>query len=328
MKILVTGADGMLGSNICREALSQEYQVRAMVLPSSKNTTLDGLPVEIVRGNLLDEASLEKAIEGCDIVINAAASTQIWPRRSNLIHEINFVAVKRLVELSKKNKVKRFIQIGSANSFGHGTPENPGNENTKFNGEDYKMDYVDSKHNAQQYLLEENRTTGFPVIIINPTFMIGPFDAGPTSGKMLMALYLERLPGYTSGMKNFVATKDVAVATVNAIKLGTLGNCYIAGNENLSFEFFFKRATKLFQREFKLKKVPNGAVLLLGLINSIWAKISRKPPKLGYHMAKQAIMKQCYDPKKAQRELNMPSTPIEVAIQDCIAWWKTNKYLN
>lgn len=328
MKVLVTGADGMLGASVCREALAQGYDVRAMILETSKLTTLDGLSLELVHGNLLNYASLERAVEGCDVIINVAASTQIWPRRSPLIHKINFDAVKSLVEIAKKSKISRFIQIGTANSFGHGSKDSPGNESTRFMGEFYKMDYVDSKYKAQQFLLNEVHEFGFPAVIINPTFMIGPYDAGPSSGKMLMALYLGQLPGFTSGMKNFVASKDVATATVNAISLGKIGNCYIAGNSNLTFEGYFKIACKVFERDFKLKKMPNGLILAVGFVSSAWSRITGKPPKLGFHMAQQASMKQCYDPTKARQELRMPSTPIEIAIKDCMDWWKANHYLN
>jgi len=328
MKVLVTGADGMLGASVCREALSQGYGVRAMILHGSVLTTLNGLSVEMVYGNLLDVESLERAVDGCDVIINVAASTQIWPRRSPLIYKINYDAVKSLVEIAKKYKIKRFIQIGTANSFGHGNENSPGNESSPFMGEYYKMDYVDSKYKAQQFLLNEAHGSGFPAVIINPTFMIGPYDAGPSSGKMLMALYMRQLPGYTTGMKNFVASKDVARATVNAITLGKIGNCYIAGNANLSFERYFTMASKVFERDFKLKKIPKWLILTVGFLSSIWSRINGKPPKLGFHMAQQASMKQCYDPSKARQELKMPSTPIEDAIKDCLDWWQANHYLN
>jgi len=326
MKVLITGADGMLGSSICRETLDQGYQVRVFVLPNSPCKTLENLPVEIFYGNLLDENSMEKAIEGCDAVINVAASTQIWPRRSPVIHKINYDGVVSMVNLAKKKNVRRFIQIGTANSFGHGGPENPGTEESSFMGESYKMDYVDSKYQAQQFLLNE-ASNGFPAIIINPTYMIGPYDSGPSSGKMILALYEGKLPGFTSGMKNFVASKDVAVAAVNALKWGEPGSCFIAGNENLTFEQMFRMACNVRNIPFRLKRVPNGIIYTVGFFSSIWARISGKAPKLGFHMSKQATMKQCYDPSKAREILKMPSTPIEAAIEDCLSWWKANEYV-
>jgi dihydroflavonol-4-reductase len=326
MKVLITGADGMLGSSICREALDQGYQVRAFVLPNSPCKTLVNLPIEVCRGNLLDEHSMEKAIEGCDAVINVAASTQIWPRRSPMIYKTNYDAVVSMVNLAKKKGIVRFIQIGTANSFGHGGPENPGTEESPFMGNCYKMDYVDSKYKAQQFLLKET-SQGFPAIIINPTYMIGPFDSGPSSGKMILALLHGKLPGYTSGMKNFVASKDVAVAAVNALKWGAPGSCFIAGNENMTFEQLFQRVCHVNNTPFKLKRVPNGIIYAVGFFSSAWARLSGVAPKLGFHMSMQSTIKQCYNPSKARDILKMPSTPIEEAIEDCLSWWGANQYL-
>ena len=328
MKVLITGADGMLGSHLCREALRQGYEVRAMVLPNSKITVLDELPLEKVFGNITDAQSMDQLVKGCDYVINAAASTQIWPRRSKQVWEVNLQGVKNLVTAAQNHQVKRFIQIGSASSFGHGSPEKPGNEETLYNSKAYNMDYVDSKQSAQTWLLKMHQDSNFPVIVINPTYMIGAFDSGPSSGKMVMSLLKGALPGYSSGMKNFVATKDVARASINSLEKGKLGNCYIAGNENLTFESFFKKACSVHGIKFKLKRIPDPIILLVGLINSIWARISGKAPKLGYNMAKQAIMKQCFNPTRARLELELPATPIEEALKDCINWWRENNYLN
>lgn len=322
MKVLIIGADGMLGSCVCREAIRQGYEVKAMVLPNRKLNVLDNLNIEFFEGNLLENQAIAQAIHGCDFVINVAASTQIWPRRSENIWKVNYHAVKALVAECKKQKVKRFIQIGTASSFGHGPKNKPGNEESPFNGPAYQLDYVDSKFQAQTMLLNEFHSHHFPVIIINPTFMIGPFDSGPSSGKMLMSLYKNELFGYSSGGKNFVATKDVAVAVVNALTLGNEGSCYIAGNENLSFEEFFRKANSMMHRPFQLNKIPNFLVILAGLWGSFIAKITRKQPKFNYNMAKHAIMEQCFDPSKARMELKMPVTPIEEAIQECLDWWK------
>lgn len=328
MKVLITGADGMLGSSICREAISQGYQVRAMVLPGRKVSVLDGLDVSYCYGNLLDRQSIYDAVEGCDYVINVAASTQIWPRRSKNIWNVNFESVNFLVEACKQFGIKRLVHIGTANSFGHGTLDLPGNEQTPYNGSAYKMDYVDSKYEAQKLIINQCDAGLLSAIVINPTFMIGPYDSGPSSGKMLMTLLEGGLPGYTSGMKNFVASTDVAVAAVNGLKLGTSGSCYIAGNENLSFEQFFKKACLVRGIPFKLKQLPNSLIYIVGFFGSTLARITRTPPKLGYHMAKQATLVQCYDPTKARVELNMPATPIEDAIQSCITWWQENNYIS
>jgi dihydroflavonol-4-reductase len=326
-QVFITGANGMLGASVTREALNQGFSVKAQILPGSSTQVLTGLPIEIVEGNILDRAFLEREMASCQYVINIAALTTIWPRRLDIIHQVNFDGVKNIAEIAMQNGYTRMVQIGTANSFDHGPRNNPGHENNKYEGHQFKMDYMDSKYRAQCYLRELHTTQNFPVIVVNPTYMIGPFDSGPTSGRMLIELYNNKLPGYAGGGKNFVYSKDVAVATVNALHMGRLGECYIVGNENLYFGEMFSKASKVFNKPFKIKKFPGFAINMVGAINSLKAKITGKAPKLSYSMAKMASVKQFYSPEKAREELLLPSTPIEQAITDCMTWYKENGYI-
>ena len=325
--VFVTGADGMLGSSICRELINQDYSVKAFVLPNRKINVLDELEIDIVYGNILDKSLLEAAMVDCDYVINVAALTFVWPRKSEIVMKVNLEGAMNVMEVSEKLGIKKMIQIGTANSFNHGSKNNPGSENNPFDGWRFKMDYITSKYLAQQKLIEHYNKTGFPIVIINPTYMIGPYDSGPSSGKMILEVIQGKIPAYASGGKNFVYSRDVAVAAVNALALGKIGECYIAGNENLSFGDFFKKVVKTRNKPFKLLKAPTAVIIFIGLINSIVARLVKKSPKLSYSMAKMAGMNQYYSAAKAQNELNMPQTPIEVAIDECLTWYEVNGYL-
>ena len=210
--MFVTGADGMLGASICRELLHQGFEVVAMILPTSKSNVLQGLKIQIVEGDILDKEFLEKVMIDCDMVINAAALTNVWPARSTKVMKVNIEGTKNVMGVAEMYNMKRMVHISSAATFNHGSIEDPGNENHLFDGWKFGLDYVNSKYIAQEMLIKKHSRDGFPVIIINPTFMIGPFDSGPSSGKMIIGLYKDKFPGYSTGGKNFVYSADVAVA--------------------------------------------------------------------------------------------------------------------
>jgi dihydroflavonol-4-reductase len=304
--VFVTGANGMLGSSICRELLRQGYSVKAMCLPNHEAKTLQDLPLELVYGELLDKAFLEHAIKGCDYIIHIAALNNVWPRRSKRVIEVNYEGTKNIMEIAEKFNIIRMVHIGSASSFGNGTAEKPGNET---------------------FALNEYNQNGFPVIIINPTFMIGPFDSGPTSGAMLLALAKGQLKWFGSGGKNFVCSTDVAMAAVNAIKLGKVGECYIAGNQNLTYKDFLQKACNQLKRPFNLRRAPNLAIVMIGFISSLISKITGKKPRLSLGMALIAQENQYFSSEKAVLELKMPQTPIETGIEASLNWFKLNKYL-
>jgi dihydroflavonol-4-reductase len=326
-KVFVTGADGMLGSSICRELLNQGYDVKALCLPNRKTNTLSNLPIEIVYGSLERKEFLLKEMNDCIYVIHVAAMVKVWPRRMSCINEVNLTGTKTIMEVVDELKIARMIHIGSANSFAFGSKEEPGDESGSFDGWKYGMDYIDSKYKAQQMLLRQFNKTGFPVVIINPTYMIGPFDSGPSSGQMLLALCKGALKFYCKGGKNFVCSVDVAKAAVNALTKGVLGECYIAGNQNLEFKEFFHKACRIINKEFGLIPAPYPMVLMAGFVSSLLARITGKPPKISYSMAKMAKENQFFSAQKAVRVLDMPQTPIEEGIMQCIDWFKTNKYL-
>ena len=327
-KVFVTGADGMLGSSICRELLSQGYKVKALCLPDRKTNTLANLSLEVVYGNINSKDFLLKEMKDCHYVIHVAAMVKVWPRRLSCINEVNLIGTRHIMEAVTELKMMRMIHIGTANSFAFGTKEEPGDESGSFNGWKYGMDYIDSKYKAQQMLLRQFNKTGFPVVIINPTYMIGPFDSGPSSGQMLIALCKGALKFYCKGGKNFVCSIDVAKAAVNAITKGVPGECYIAGNQNMEFKEFFHKACSTINKEFKMRPAPYIIVLAAGFISSLLARITGKPPKISYSMAKMAKENQFFSAEKAVRVLGMPQTPIEEGIIQCIEWFKANKYLS
>ncbi len=326
-KVFVTGADGMLGSMICRVLLKKEYEVTALSLPNSQSTTLDGLELRIIKGDILDEDFILEQSRGHDAVIHVAAMTNVWPRRIEKVKAVNIQGTMNIKNAVQVHGMERMVFIGSASSFKEGSKNKPGNEDSGFEGDRFGMDYIDSKYEAQQYLIKAHKEEHLPVIVVNPTFMIGPYDSGPSSGIMVLNLYKNKVPGYNTGGKNFVYSGDVATAAVNALTMGRLGECYIAGNQNLEYKEFFEKTAEVMNKKFSLKKIPNSLVLAFGALSSVVARVTKKPPVLSYGMAEVAQIDQYFDCSKAVSELEMPQTPIEEGIKECLQWFKENDYL-
>ncbi len=324
--VFVTGADGMLGAHICRVLLQQGYAVKAMVLPGRQSKVLQGLKLELVCGDVLNKVDLATHMANCKQLIHIAALTTVWPRHSPLVRAVNYDGTKNVMELAQKFGYTRMVHIGSASSFAFGNRLAPGNESSCWQGRS-KIDYMLSKHAAQELLLRTYRETGFPVVIVNPTFMVGAFDSGPSSGKVLLALIRNRLPAYSPGGRNFVCTQDVAIAAVNALKLGETGQCYIAGGENLSYAEFLQKSCQVIEKPFKLVAAPAPLLKCFGLASSLVARLQGTPPKLSYSMAQIACEEQYYEAKKAQQKLQMPQTDLKIGIAACVDWFKANGYV-
>jgi len=327
MKVLVTGADGLLGTHIVRELLRRDYNVRAFLQPDREVNTLENLPVEKVFGDLLNPEDVNRAADSCDYIIHTAANTSIWPARSEIVRKVNIEGTLNIIHTSLQNKVKRLIYIGTANSFGFGTKENPGDETKPFKTKKYGLDYIDSKYEAQQIVLNNVKKNGLNAIILNPTFMIGPYDSKPGSGALILGLYNGKVPGYTRGGRNFLHVKDAAFAICNALNKGEIGECYILGNKNLTYNEFNNLVGKQLNIKYPKLFIPKPFILLFGLISQFISLITGKAPNLSYPMARISVDTHFFNPEKARRVLGLAQTPISEAITEAFEWLKTNNYL-
>jgi dihydroflavonol-4-reductase len=276
---------------------------------------------------LLDAKSVLAAIQGMDIVIHCAANTSMFPARQKMVNEVNISGTDNVISACQQSNVQRLIYVGTANSFGSGNKENLGTEKNSYNSFHYGLDYMDSKYIAQQRVLEKVKNEGLNALVVNPTFMIGPFDSRPTSGEMIRGVYNKKIPGYTLGGKNFVSVKDVAVAITNAITKGKIGECYILGNENLTYKEAFQKIARIVGVEPPKIKMNTPIVKAYGSVSSRLASFFNKVPKVTRELAILSSEIHFYSSEKAHYQLDMPQTPIEQAINECFEWFIENNYL-
>ncbi len=327
MKIFVTGADGLLGNNLVRILLDANHQVKVFIQQGKDLGYLKGLDIEASFGDLLNYDELKTAMAGADVVINAAAVTDTWPNQGSLYWKVNVDGVVNVIKAIKELGVKRLIHIGTANSFGPGDMDSPGTELDPFVGEKYGLDYITSKYKAQEIILKETRENNLPALIINPTFMIGPYDVKPSSGKMIISVLQGKVPGYSPGGRNFVYVKDVANAIANAVTKGEIGQCYLASGVNMTYKDMFAKMAGLFNVKPPTLAIPSFAVLIYGGILSLVGKITKKEQVISYPLALISNEFHYYSNAKAVEELDMPETDIEFAIKEAVAWFKQEKYL-
>jgi dihydroflavonol-4-reductase len=327
MKIFVTGADGLLGSNLVRELISRGHAVRAFVQPGRQQKTLEGLSIEKAEGNLLMETDVISGSAGCDAIIHCAASTAVWPIRSEIINKVNIDGTKNIIKAVQQNNIQRLVYVGTANSFGFGSKEAPGIEGNPYKSATYGLDYMDSKYKAMLVVLEEVKKNSLPAVVVNPTFMFGPYDSTPSSGAMIVALYKGKVPGYTAGGRNYLCAKDAGVAIANALTQGRVGECYILGNENLSYKEIFTKISNTIGVKPPALAIPSVFAKLYGHIGSLTGTITGKAPAVSYPLSRIASDEHYYSPAKARTELGLPQSPVETGIKESFEWLKENGYL-
>jgi dihydroflavonol-4-reductase len=328
MKILVTGPDGVLGSNLVRELISRNYDVSVFLEKGKESPTLNGLNIKRFYGNILNEGDLDLAVKGNEAIVHGAASTSIFPARSPIVNRVNVDGTQLMIEAALNHKVSRFIFVGTANSFGYGENGKPGEESNPYLSLKYGLDYMDSKFYAQERVLKAVKEFGLPAIVVNPTFMIGPYDSKPSSGAMVLAVHGGKIPGHPTGGKNYIAVKDAAIAIANATKMGRIGEAYILGNVNLTYKRIFEEIASVVGAEAPKRRLNPLIIRLYGSLNSFFAKVFKYYPGITKELAIISCEKHYYSPEKARRELGLPQTPIKTAVKECYDWFKENGYLD
>ena len=327
-RVLVTGGDGFLGTNVVRELLSRGYEVRTLIEPGRDPATLRGLPVVSVAGDIRDSTAVSSAGAGCDYIIHTAAFTSLWPSRSRLLHQVNVEGTVSVIRAALALSVKRLVYVGSANSFGFGTKESPGDESRPYSCGKYRLGYMDTKYDAHRGVLDAIERKGLPALILAPTFMFGPHDTKPGSGRMILAIARNEVPGYTSGGRCFLSVKDAAVAIANALERGRVGESYILGNENLSYREIFELIARVVGVRPPRRKIPAFLSRAVGLFGSAAGTLIRIEPKISLPMARMSTDYHFYCAAKAVRELGLPQTKVEQAVGEAYNWFCENGYMS
>lgn len=326
MKVLVTGANGLLGSHIIRTLEKKGYNTVAFVRKGSNLEALKSTSCEIAYGNITNPQQIEKALNNCDFVIHAAASTAQTSALEPFIQP-NINATKYLAEACQKRQIKRFVFVSTANCFGNGNKQNPGTENKPFLPWLKKSGYAYSKFLAQQYVLQQANSHQLNAVVVNPTFIIGENDTKPSSGKIFSHVLNKKIVFYPPGGKNFVSAEMAAQGVVGAMEKGKNGECYLLAGENLSYFEFFKMVKSIEKQKTILLPIPGFVLKFLGLISGFTGAVLKIPVSLNQTNSKMLCIENYYSATKAENELNFKIIPIQKSVEKTILWFKKHNYL-
>lgn len=327
MKNLVTGATGLVGSAIVRELIKDGEDVRVLVRKTSDTRNIDNLEVERVYGDICDEDSMGKALKGIETLYHAAAYFSHWVPDKKIPYKINVEGTKISMAAALKAGVQKVVYTSTNNAIGAYGPGKPTDETAEFNYWDTHDHYSISKYlgeiEAKKFVAQ-----GLPIVIVNPTLVIGVRDRKPTpSGLLLLAVAKGKMLGYVEGGLNIIDVEDVARGQVLAAKKGRVGERYLFGNENMTISNYFRLICDVAGIKPPTKKVPYHLALAFTYMYEFQAYFTKKAPASTVSEVKIGRKYENYDCSKAVRELGLPQTPVRVTIEKAITWFRENGYL-
>ncbi|MFS4473165.1 NAD-dependent epimerase/dehydratase family protein [Chryseobacterium sp. T20] len=322
-KVCVTGATGLLGTNVILKLLQNGYSVIALVRKKSSWLGEENKNLKLEEADLSSDISVH--LINIDCIIHIAAET-----RQNLIcydeyRKVNYEVVVNLFTHAELMGVKKFLFVSTANTLGFGTTAFWGSEKAPQLYPFTHSFYAQSKLAAEDYLLKNGKNTD--VIIVNPTFMIGAYDSKPSSGKIIFWAWKKKLVFYPKGGKNFVHVEDAANGIVNAIEKGKNGEQYLLANENLSYREFFKKVNRITRQNPIMIPIPNKLLSFLGLMGDGLRKLKIKTDLSSTNMKALQIFNY-YSHQKSIEELGVQYQSIDKAIEDAVQYFTENPVRN
>lgn len=317
-KVLVTGANGFLATNTIARLLAEGYEVVGVLRRTDSYIGLPHPHLSLSEGDFTAWDFISKAVEGCDHIVHIAAMTSQTGSREDY-YRVNVDATLQLAKAAEHAGAKRMIYVSSANAFAYGSMDCPGDETNPTRWPFTESDYAMSKAEAQRRLQEY--TGRIEIVTVNPTFMIGPMDIKPSSGRIITMGYGRRIMAAPPGGKNFVHVGDVAKGIVAALRKGADGESYLLCGENMDYHTFYSTLARVSGHKMTVVRLPEWLTLGIGHLCSALYKIGIRTDATLENMRLLCIGNY-YTNRKAQKDLDLEFCPAEESIRNAVEWFK------
>lgn len=328
-KAFVTGASGFIGSAVVRELLADGVEVRVLMRGNADHTAIKGLDVEIITGDVSDPKALARGLVGCDACFHVAGLNTLWlrgPREVKAMYEANESGAELVLKTAAMAGCTRIVHCSSVVTVAQPKEQRQADERDHPRLEDLTVHYARSKFLGEERARKLARE-GAPVVIVNPSAPMGPFDVKPTpTGRVVLDFLLRKMPGYMDTGLNVIDVHDCARGHILAAQKGKIGERYILAHENLSIREIFEKLAEITGLPAPRFKVPKWVALTASFASEVKAKVLGKPPKVPLAGVRMALKPMFYSNARAVSELQLKTRPAIEALRRAAAWYVEHGY--
>ena len=317
--VLVTGATGFLGEHLCRVLVEHGHTVRG--LARSRSAVLAELGVEHVRGDVLEGAELDRALEGISAVFHLAGAVSRDPDDAQRMMRLHVDGTRRVLDRMGAAGIKRMVLASTSGTIGVSKNEEILDESAPYAEEIVAgWPYYASKIYQERLAFEHGERLGIEVVAVNPSLLLGPGDRRLSSTGDVRKFMKRKIPVVPEGGINFVDARDAASATAAALEHGRPGERYLLGGPNWTMKEFFARlgrVAKVAPPRLRLPAKLNrwGA----SLVEELYRHRGKEPPvdRISVEMSEHFWW---IDSAKAERELGFSARDPQLTLVDTVAY--------
>lgn len=322
MRILITGATGLVGSATARRFLDEGHTVVALHRPGSDRALLrdpEGR-IEWREGDILDIISLEKALTDVDYVIHAAAVVSFVPRDESAMYKVNVEGTANVLNACLKKAVRKLCHVSSVAALGRPDPRMIEDDTRIVIDETQR--WTDSPNNSayakSKYLAElevwRGIAEGLSAVIVNPSLILGEGDWQKSSTQLFKYVY-DGKPFYTEGTVNYVDVQDIAEAIIELTLSDIENERFILSAGTATYRELFATIAEGFGKKPPHIKVGPGLAGLIWRVEAVRSWLTSSRPLITQETARSAAHHFEYSNAKIQKALSFDFQPLDKTVQ-------------
>ncbi len=320
---VVTGASGLLGANLAAELVAQGHTVTATRRPSTDTSSLADVQVNWVSADLGSVAELRNVFAGADVIFHCAASISTRRRVTPAISAVNVEAARAVVQAATDVGTPRLVHTSTANTIGPTLDGTPADEQSPWGWDKAGLASAYAVTKRQGEMLVQQACDQLDAVIVNPTYLVGPRDAKPSSGRLIIEVANRRPRYWTPGYNNFADVREVARGMIGAWLRGRRGERYILGGQELTYRAYMDRVARVLGIDPPRRRLPYPVAWGAGKAGDLFEVLTGRDATVNSMSVGYAFTERYrYRSDKAVRELAYVVADVEPAIRDAVRWFR------
>ncbi|HEY3310729.1 MAG TPA: SDR family oxidoreductase [Anaerolineales bacterium] len=319
--ILVTGATGHIGNVLVRKLVERGEHVRALILPGEDSSSLNGLDIEKMEGNVLDVDSLPATFTGVRRVFHLAGIISIMPGENPLIRRVNVEGTLNVLKAAMQAGVERLVYTSSIHALARIPCGATVDERLPFDPANPYGVYDQSKAQATLHV-QRAASQGLDTVIACPTGVIGPYDfRSSMMGEVIRSAALRQPSPFVEGAYDFVDVRDVADGLLAAADKGRRGASYILSGQRISVRYLLETVREITGQGFLRFKVPLPLAEFAANFTPWYYRITHTSPRFTRYSLEVLQSNSVISHARATSELGYQPRPLFDSIFDTIQWF-------
>jgi nucleoside-diphosphate-sugar epimerase len=317
VRIVVTGATGLVGHAVARAALEHGHEARGLVRSAARAALLPAGCAAVVGDVTADPAALARALDGVDVLFHAAGLPESWQRDEAIFDRVNRAGTRNVLEAARAAGVRRVVYTSTMDVFaaprGGTLVEGPLDPDPK------RTAYERSKVAAQRDV-DEAVSRGLDVVSVNPAAVYGPAPGVRGLNAFMARLLAARIPLLPPGGMSVVTADGLARAHLAASESGRTGESYLVSDAYASIHELALAVAAAAGLRRVARTAPEGLLVPAARALAPLARALRFTPLVAPGELEFLLWEARVDASKARRELGFRPEAVEDGVRRTVAW--------